>query len=125
MERARTPAHNSSGLHLSTKHAPAAVQRGDVVQAGASYGRVRSCVGSRGEEIVATPSTAVSVLGLDSVPAAGDTFRVFLSETEAREAADVRPMIPCSLCTWYIINFQNSLWLPHQRNASHVQQGCC
>jgi translation initiation factor IF-2 len=66
------------------------------VQAGAAYGRVRSCVGSRGEEIVATPSTAVSVLGLDSVPAAGDTFRVFLSESEAREAAEVRPVFSCT-----------------------------
>lgn len=66
------------------------MQKGDVVQAGSSYGRVRSCVNSRGEEIDATPSTAVSVVGLNTVPAAGDIFHVFADETEARAAAEVR-----------------------------------
>jgi translation initiation factor IF-2 len=65
------------------------MQKGDILQAGAAFGRVRSCVGSRGEELEGTPSSAVSVLGLDTVPAAGDTFRVFKNESDARQAAEV------------------------------------
>jgi translation initiation factor IF-2 len=67
------------------------VQKGDIVQAGRAVGRVRACKGSHGEDVAeATPSTAVSVVGLDFVPAAGDLFRVHQNESSAREAAEVR-----------------------------------
>ena len=79
------------------------VQKGDVVQAGAACGRVRACRGSYGEPVEAAgPSTAVSVEGLDEVPAAGDVFRVFEDEAEARTAAEVclpaRPVPPRDIC---------------------------
>eukprot|EP00892_Ulva_mutabilis_P000960 jgi/Ulvmu1/10865/UM007_0039.1 len=65
------------------------IAKGDVVQAGAACGRVRACRGSYGENVEsAGPSTAVSVEGLDEVPAAGDVFRVFKDEAEARSAAE-------------------------------------
>jgi translation initiation factor IF-2 len=92
---------HASGFHFVVhvvrllREAAAGVQKGDIVQAGAAFGRVRSCVGSKGEELEGTPSSAVSVLGLDSVPAAGDTFRVYESESDAREAAAVRFQPSC------------------------------
>lgn len=71
------------------------MQKGDAVQAGAACGRVRACRGSYGEDVdTAGPSTAVSVEGLDEVPAAGDVFRVFENEADARTAAEVRPPPP-------------------------------
>lgn len=41
----------------------------------------------------ALPSTAVSVIGLDAVPAAGDVFTVFENEADAHNAAEV-----CTIC---------------------------
>lgn len=61
---------------------------GDVVVAGASMGRVRSlhtAAGSSAGE--AGPSIAVQMVGLNSVPQAGDEFQVFGSEADARAAA--------------------------------------
>ena len=50
---------------------------GDPIVAGASWGRVRAMINDKGEQIkVAGPSTPVEVLGLSSVPEAGDEFRV-------------------------------------------------
>ena len=72
------------------------------MQAGGAYGKVRQCLNSFGEEVEATPSTAFSVLGLDSVPAAGDLFTVHERESDAREAAKVcswiyAPLVPLVL----------------------------
>ena len=64
-----------------------------MVQAGAAVGHVRSATNSNGVEVEATPSTAVAVLGLDDVPSAGEPFRVFPDEKEARKAAEARPVI--------------------------------
>lgn len=64
---------------------------GDILVAGAAFGKVRAMVDDRGRRVeVATPSFAVEVLGLSSVPAAGDEFEVFLDEKEARAIADKR-----------------------------------
>ena len=64
---------------------------GDVVVAGSTFGKVRAMIdeGGRGVE-VATPSTAVAILGLSDVPAAGDEFSVFQQEKAARAIADTR-----------------------------------
>jgi hypothetical protein len=90
--RRRGASRAATGVAAALNHAPPCMQKGDLVQAGAACGRVRRCSGSLGEEVDnALPSTAVSVVGLDAVPAAGDVFRVWAVEADAREAAAVRP----------------------------------
>ena len=50
---------------------------------------MKAMTDSRGKSTdVASPSQAVQVLGLDTVPSAGDTFRVYPTEQAARESAD-------------------------------------
>jgi translation initiation factor IF-2 len=66
---------------------------GDTVVAGTSYGRVRAMLGQKGQRAAeAGPSVAVEIQGLNSVPDAGDEFRVFSDERQARELADQRAM---------------------------------
>ena len=66
---------------------------GDVVLAGMSYGRVRAMLGQNGKRVTSVaPSEAAEIQGLGSVPAAGDEFRVFKDEREARELADQRAL---------------------------------
>ena len=64
---------------------------GDMVVAGTSIGRVRKMTDDKGMEIKsAKPSTPVEIIGLDSVPEAGDHFKVFENEKQARKVADER-----------------------------------
>ena len=66
---------------------------GDSVVAGQSYGRVRAMLGQHGKpKDSAKPSDAVEILGLNSVPAAGDEFRVFEDERDARDLAEQRAL---------------------------------
>ena len=66
---------------------------GDTVVAGTSYGRVRALVGPRGEHVEAAyPADPVEILGLSSVPTAGDEFRVFEDERDARKLAEERAL---------------------------------
>ena len=66
---------------------------GDVVLAGTSYGRVRALIDPQGERVdSAKPADPVEVLGLDSVPTAGDEFRVFEDERDARNLAKDRQL---------------------------------
>ncbi|MBQ9021699.1 MAG: translation initiation factor IF-2 [Eggerthellaceae bacterium] len=66
---------------------------GDVVVAGTSYGRVRALVGPLGENVEeAGPADPVEILGLSSVPTAGDEFRVFEDERDARKLAEERAL---------------------------------
>ena len=66
---------------------------GDTVVAGTSYGRVRALVGTRGQQVEeAKPSDPVEILGLGSVAAAGDEFRVFEDERDARKLAEERAL---------------------------------
>ena len=61
---------------------------GDIVRAGATYGRVRTLLDDLSRPIdSAGPSIAVQMLGLSSVPVAGEEFQVHSNESEAREAA--------------------------------------
>lgn len=61
---------------------------GNVVLAGAYYGKVKAMTDHRLHHIKeAIPSTPVRVLGLNGAPQAGDTFRVMTSDKEARESA--------------------------------------
>ncbi|TJW12050.1 translation initiation factor IF-2 [Parvibacter caecicola] len=66
---------------------------GDMVVAGTSYGRVRALVNPIGEHVSrAKPSDPVEILGLSSVPTAGDEFRVFEDERDARKLAEERAL---------------------------------
>ena len=66
---------------------------GDTVVAGTSYGRVRALVDPRGQHVEgAAPSYPVEILGLNSVPVAGDEFRVFEDERDARKLAEERAL---------------------------------
>ena len=61
--------------------------------AGLTYGRVRAMLDPKGRAVTeAGPSDAVEILGLQSVPNAGDEFRVFEDEREARALADERSL---------------------------------
>ncbi|WP_394201568.1 translation initiation factor IF-2 [Marinagarivorans algicola] len=63
----------------------------DVLLAGQSFGRVRAMSDERGQVVKeAGPSTPVEILGLDSVPQAGDEFGVVPDERKAREVAEFR-----------------------------------
>lgn len=64
---------------------------GDMVVVGASFGRVRKMVDDRGREIKeAKPSTPVEIIGLNEVPEAGDLFKAFANEKQARAIAEKR-----------------------------------
>ncbi|HLN63256.1 MAG TPA: translation initiation factor IF-2, partial [Symbiobacteriaceae bacterium] len=64
---------------------------GDSFVAGSAWGRVRAMTDHRGRKLkVAGPSTPVQVLGFQSVPAAGDVFRVAPDEKIARTIAEKR-----------------------------------
>ena len=64
------------------------LNRGDVVLAGASYGRVRAMMDENGKPIQsAGPSIPVEIQGLTEVPAAGDELMVLVDERKAREIA--------------------------------------
>ncbi len=64
---------------------------GDTIVAGTAHGRVRAMFDENGENLdVALPSRPVQVLGLSSVPRAGDTFLVTDDERTARQIAEKR-----------------------------------
>ena len=64
------------------------LRRGDVVLAGASYGRVRAMVDENNQQVTeAGPSYPVEIQGLSDVPKAGDEVQVVLDERKAREIA--------------------------------------
>jgi translation initiation factor IF-2 len=67
------------------------LRRGDILNAGAGYGRVRALSNDRGEELEeAGPSTPVEVSGLLALPDAGDRFHVVADLAKAREVAEER-----------------------------------
>ena len=85
--------------HLDRGRGPVAtvlVQRGtlragDSIVAGDAYGRVRAMLDDEGNAVqVAGPSFPVQVLGLTSVPGAGDSFLVVSEDRVARQIAQTR-----------------------------------
>ncbi|EGE75968.1 translation initiation factor IF-2 [Cutibacterium acnes HL097PA1] len=85
--------------HLDKGRGPVAtalIQRGtlhigDSIVAGSSYGRVRAMINDQGESVdEAAPATPVQVLGLTSVPGAGDNFLVVDDDRKARQIAEKR-----------------------------------
>jgi len=64
---------------------------GDSIVAGDAFGRVRAMLDENGDAVEeATPSRPVQVLGLTSVPGAGDNFMVVPEDRVARQIADQR-----------------------------------
>ena len=64
---------------------------GDLVVSGNAMGKIKSIVNSDGDKIKqAGPSAAIEVLGLNSVPTAGDQFQVVKNDKQAREIAEYR-----------------------------------
>jgi translation initiation factor IF-2 len=64
---------------------------GDLIVAGADWGRVRALVSDTGAPVEAAgPSTPVEVLGFNGTPEAGDRLAVVQSEGRAREITDYR-----------------------------------
>ena len=64
---------------------------GDPIVAGAAWGKVRAMINDKGEQVKsAGPSTPVQVLGLSTVPEAGDEFRAAPDEKTARTVGEAR-----------------------------------
>ena len=82
---------------------------GDPIVAGAAWGRVRAMIDDKGQQVrTAGPSTPVQVLGLQSVPHAGDEFRSSDDEKTARTVGEAR---------------EQRLRLKNQRGDARVQRG--
>ena len=82
---------------------------GDPIVAGAAWGKVRALVNERGEQVKeAGPSSPVQVLGLSSVPQAGDEFRAAPDEKTARTVGESR---------------EHRMRMLNQRGDARVQRG--
>ena len=67
------------------------LDQGDIVVAGAEWGRVRAMLDDKGRSMKeAQPSTPVEILGLSAAPGAGEPFVVVEDEARAREISDFR-----------------------------------
>jgi len=67
---------------------------GDYVVAGRNHGKVRAMYDERGNRIKeAGPSMPVQIIGLDGAPRAGDKFKVYADEKEAKKIAQKRDQI--------------------------------
>ncbi len=64
---------------------------GDIITAGPAWGKVKAMFDDRGKKVTeALPSMPVEVMGLTTVPRAGDVFTTVADEKEGREAAEER-----------------------------------
>lgn len=70
------------------------LNQGDMIVSGQYFGKVKAMYNERNQRIeTAPPSTPVLILGLNGAPQAGETFKVFTDEAEARETAYKRGQI--------------------------------
>ncbi len=70
------------------------LRQGDLIVSGQHYGRVKAMFNERNQRIEeAPPSTPVVILGLNGAPQAGEKFKVFEDEAEAKEMATKRAQI--------------------------------
>ncbi len=70
------------------------LSKGDIVLAGAQYGKVKALFDHRGKERDKVgPATPILMLGLNGAPQAGDKFNVFDSDKEARDIATKREQL--------------------------------
>ncbi len=67
------------------------LRQSDSVVVGTCYGKVRKMTNDLGKEIKeALPGTPVEIIGLNDVPVAGDNFKVFDDDKDARAVAQAR-----------------------------------
>ena len=67
------------------------LKQGDIVVAGAEWGRVRAMLDDKGRQLKdAGPSLPVDILGLSGVPTAGENFIAVENEARAREISEFR-----------------------------------
>jgi translation initiation factor IF-2 len=70
------------------------LKQGDMIVSGQHFGKVKAMYNERNQRMeVAPPSTPVLILGLNGAPQAGETFKVFENEADAREMAYRRGQI--------------------------------
>jgi translation initiation factor IF-2 len=70
------------------------LSNGDLVVSGQHYGRVKAMFNERNKKVdEAGPSTPVLILGLNGAPQAGEKFKVYEDEAEAKEIANRRAQI--------------------------------
>jgi translation initiation factor IF-2 len=70
------------------------LKQGDMIVSGQNFGKVKAMYNERNQRSeIAPPSTPVLILGLNGAPQAGETFRVYADESEAREKAYQRGQI--------------------------------
>lgn len=70
------------------------LKQGDIVIAGAYFGRIKAMFNERNQKIdKAGPAEPVLILGLNGAPQAGDTFNVMETEQEARAIANRREQL--------------------------------
>ena len=70
------------------------LRQGDLILSGQHYGRVKAMFNERNQRIeVAPPSTPVVILGLNGAPQAGEKFKVYDDESEAKELATKRAQL--------------------------------
>ena len=68
--------------------------QGDIVVSGQYYGRAKAMFNERNQRLdEAGPSSPVQILGLSGAPQAGEKFKVFADESEAKEVANRRAQI--------------------------------
>lgn len=67
---------------------------GDMIVSGSNFGKVKAMYNERNQrKEEAPPSTPVLILGLNGAPQAGETFKVFENESDARAMASKRGQI--------------------------------
>ena len=67
------------------------LRQSDSIVVGSCYGKVRKMTNDLGQEIKeALPGTPVEIIGLDDIPVAGDNFKVFADDKDARAVAQAR-----------------------------------
>ena len=70
------------------------LEQGDLIVSGQHYGRIKAMFNERNQRIEkAGPSTPVQILGLNGAPQAGEKFKVYEDEAEAKEVAGRRAQI--------------------------------
>lgn len=70
------------------------LNQGEMAVCGQYFGKIKAMFNERGQRVkTAGPSTPVQVLGLNGAPQAGEKFKVFVDENEAKEVANHRAQI--------------------------------
>jgi translation initiation factor IF-2 len=70
------------------------LRQGDIIVSGQHFGRIKAMFNERNQRVTeAPPSTPVLILGLNGAPQAGEKFKVYEDESEAKETANRRAQI--------------------------------